>query len=565
MSKKMVAIMLSSLILISSTLSACSGNELEDKSATGNPAVSPLKGSDSKQEPRGKIKVTLYDRGSTPASEGTMTDNRWTRWIKENSPVDVEFISIPRWEYAQKLNTLFASGDAPDLIMEYDPAYKAQLYNQKQLLPIDDKLLNLAPTYKAIVDKNPLIRKAGTFPDGNFYVMGQPRPEGALDRLWIRKDWLDKLGLSVPTTVDEFYNVMKKFAESDLDGNKKNDSYGINLSQRGQVVIQTMFGTIFDKFGKQPWVLDEKGKMVFAWPQLEAALKFQKKLYDEQLVSKDFLTDDQGKIADQSFINGKIGIYSTYSTETLKSFRANNPGAELILMNLPKSEFGQFTSGVSAPVSSHAMINKSTKNPEAVMKYIEFMLSPKASEIMWYGFEGKNFNFDATGFPDGTEFSTTNAVERPYMGDLKNMHVLQWYTLADKWSKYYPGASAPKLPANATAEQTKEYEWLKWNYEKGLEGNKLYIDPSRPGATPYVFPPVMPDDLTINQTNGFKAIFDILQKGIVSGSAYSVEKTMADAKKAWETSNGKTIEKWMSDWWDANKDIIPTAKDVYKK
>src|SRR5690349_17067643 len=69
---------------------------------------------------RGSITATLYDRGNVPPAAGTVDNNRWSKWINEKGPVDVDFIPFPRSEQVQKLNLLFASGDAPDLIMEYD-------------------------------------------------------------------------------------------------------------------------------------------------------------------------------------------------------------------------------------------------------------------------------------------------------------------------------------------------------------------------------------------------------------------------------------------------------------
>ena len=91
-------------------------------------------------EERPKITVTIYDRGKVPASEGTIEENRWTRWINENGPVDVEFVAIPRTNSGDKLYVLFASGTAPDLVFEYSPAVRSTLYQQGQLMPLSEAL-----------------------------------------------------------------------------------------------------------------------------------------------------------------------------------------------------------------------------------------------------------------------------------------------------------------------------------------------------------------------------------------------------------------------------------------
>jgi putative aldouronate transport system substrate-binding protein len=60
-------------------------------------------------------------------ADRTMDNNRWTKWVNENKPNDVKYVAVPRFESLQKLNVLFASGFAPDLIFEYDTAYQGQL------------------------------------------------------------------------------------------------------------------------------------------------------------------------------------------------------------------------------------------------------------------------------------------------------------------------------------------------------------------------------------------------------------------------------------------------------
>lgn len=63
----------------------------------------------------------VYDRGLIPASEGTYDNNRWTKWIQENAPLEeVKFIVVPRTEAVQKMNMLFAAGEGPDVVANYE-------------------------------------------------------------------------------------------------------------------------------------------------------------------------------------------------------------------------------------------------------------------------------------------------------------------------------------------------------------------------------------------------------------------------------------------------------------
>jgi len=64
--------------------------------------------------------------------------------------------------------------------------------------------------------------------DGKLYGIPQYRDIGRA-ALIFRKDWLDKLGLSVPTTVEEYYNVSKAMAFDDPDGDGQQNTYGFML------------------------------------------------------------------------------------------------------------------------------------------------------------------------------------------------------------------------------------------------------------------------------------------------------------------------------------------------
>ncbi|MDZ7542662.1 hypothetical protein GNF83_15985, partial [Clostridium perfringens] len=123
---------LAALLVMSVLLSACSGNT---STSSNNNANSNNAGESDKKpappeknEKKPKITVSIYDRGLVPPGEGDYTKNRWTEWINENSPAEVEFIPVPRTGEAEKFNTLFASNSAPDLIMTYSQGYRNDLY-----------------------------------------------------------------------------------------------------------------------------------------------------------------------------------------------------------------------------------------------------------------------------------------------------------------------------------------------------------------------------------------------------------------------------------------------------
>ena len=75
------------------------------------------------EDDRPTITVTILDRSAVPTDQGTYEDNWATRWINENAPVKVEFVACARNSTYQNYNLWLASGEAPDLIMEFQPEY----------------------------------------------------------------------------------------------------------------------------------------------------------------------------------------------------------------------------------------------------------------------------------------------------------------------------------------------------------------------------------------------------------------------------------------------------------
>ena len=175
-----------------------------------------------------KITVAIYDRGNLNPEEGSMESNRWTEWINENAPVEVEFVAIPRWTSTDKYSTLFASDSAPDLILEYSTSYLGSLISNDCLRPIGDLIDNYSTNYKALLEQYPVMRKMGTV-NGELYYLTQCNPVTTNHTLVMRKDWLDALELEIPQTVDDFYDVLHAFTYEDPDGNGSDDTYGYSL------------------------------------------------------------------------------------------------------------------------------------------------------------------------------------------------------------------------------------------------------------------------------------------------------------------------------------------------
>ncbi|ALS27114.1 ABC transporter substrate-binding protein [Paenibacillus sp. 32O-W] len=159
-------------------------------------------------------------RVSTRADGGaSVAPDKLLAYMKENAKVNAEIQLIPSEHYRDKTNLMIAAGDLQDIMLLQDhEGY------QDELLPAI--AIDLTDKIKAFPRLQKLA-ESGRWINGKLY--GIPKPADPHDAAFpaVRQDWLNALGLAQPKTMDELYEVMKRFAETDPDGNGKHDTYGL--------------------------------------------------------------------------------------------------------------------------------------------------------------------------------------------------------------------------------------------------------------------------------------------------------------------------------------------------
>ena len=479
---------------------------------------------------RGHISVTVYDRGNIPAAEGTIENNRWTRWINENGPVDVTFVAIPRVRPEERLNVLFASRTAPDLIFEFAAPIKDDLWRQGMLMPIDEMIERYSTNYKEFLVNQPAIRRAATMPDGRMYHFGRTNLLNSQRVLLIREDWLENLGLNVPNTIEELFQVAKAFAEQDPDGNGIRDTYGMVLSSSAGPTIDQMFGATTWGIVNNEWVR--------TWERTEASLNFRKRLFDENIVDRDFLSDTQGRTAIQDLVNGRVGIFPWLMTNYLNffnneyaTFRRNVPEGRLIQIPFPETQFGRFNGVTQNPVQLTAFVNADARNPEAIMRYVDFISSAEAWMTLNNGIEGVHFNM-VNGIPINIDAQRRNQEVAWAMDYL----MLISYETTSRFAHPTGGFDL------SDPIQREGYNMWKNSF-------RMYLDPNLPFAeiTHPEHWPQLPSDLAL--LNSGMNLGDIFNRALVLGPAYTAAQAMSDARAAWDRGGGRQIEAWYANWW----------------
>ncbi|SDE46246.1 putative aldouronate transport system substrate-binding protein [Paenibacillus sp. UNCCL117] len=523
------------LAALACSLAACSQTAGKPEAGTGEGS-----GDSPKPVEKKKISVMVYDRNNLPQGEGTYEKNRWTEWINENGPKDVQvsFVPVPRGAVRDKLNTMFASGSAPDLILDFDPAIRNDLVTQKLVMPLDEIIEKHSVYYKDLIKKHPALAKLSAKEDGKNYMVGRIDGLDINHYVLIRNDWLKKLNLQVPKTPEELLAVAKAFADQDPDGNGKKDTYGIALSGTSENILTYMYQTTYP-------VLDKNLEYVNPWEQVKASNELKKKLYEAGAVDKDFLTDTTGKKAEQDFLAGKLGIWGgNFDVKKLTSLKTSVPTAEPVPMALPKTQFGQYAPELGSPMSPIGLINRDAKHPDAVMKFIDFISSPETGKTLYYGLEGVHWKAGENGCPqiiDEAKYKQEVSWNRDY------------FVLT---SKYFDKCQKEKKPTMTELE--KEFDQIT------EEARKLYLDVNSP--PPYSVDknvvPTLPQDLFVIKQNTETGIKDLWVKSIVT-PGYSMDQALADSQSMWKKSGGDKVDQYYATWFKDNKQRLVKVTDWY--
>ncbi|MBD2847601.1 ABC transporter substrate-binding protein [Paenibacillus sp. IB182496] len=228
--KKGAALAMTSALVIG-MLAACSdgGNNGGTTDSNGNnggnsaPAVNAAGTFPIVDEP-----ITLRVMTGANAAVEDFETNAFTQWFEEQTNIHVEWELVPSSMVSEKLNLTLASGDLPDVIMTMGVTAEQQaLYGEQGiLLPLNDYIAEYGVNTKKMFEASPLVEPTITSADGNIYALPAPNECyhcSMRQKMWIYQPWLDELGLDMPTTTEEFYDVLEAFKTQDPNGNGKAD------------------------------------------------------------------------------------------------------------------------------------------------------------------------------------------------------------------------------------------------------------------------------------------------------------------------------------------------------
>lgn len=319
-------------------------------------------------------------------------------------------------DFSSQLNTRIAAGDYPD-IMELGSRDALQMLAEK------GALLDLTPYLDRLTDVRAMVGEDGFkkgIIGGKTYAVAKT-PFLATNTYYIRKDWLDKLKLSVPTTSEELLKVAKAFTEGDPDGNGKKDTFGI--SGVGWQAFSPIFGSLgvpSMDIATGVYLKDGKTLTPPQDPNMKTALAEIKKFFDAGVVDPEIFSN-KGTAADDKGIKGQVGIvYTGWTAYIRKEGAANvklaNPNAQWTMIPTIKGPAGEIVGSydvgaTSGLIAIPKILEKDQNKLQKIFDLLNYVSSPEGSQLVQYGIKDKHFTTEG----DKVKMTELGAKEAGYI------------------------------------------------------------------------------------------------------------------------------------------------------
>lgn len=366
------------------------------------------------------IKVMVWDRGD--AAPGTTTeDNALTQWIKEQVKekfnINVEYVSVPRSGSDDKLNIMMSGGTAPDIVFSYD---QTLFYNYASSGALTD-LTDIYAQYGGNIAEYCAEAQSGIgdLGDQKFAVMKQRGTANARHVQYIRKDWLDELGMDVPTNKEELEEYLYAVKDAGLG-----TPWGMSGRGDTEKMYLNYLGSYVDLASDRDAYIYSEAYMAVA-PGSKDGLKKLNQYYNDGLITQDFPTDTAEDVYMAEVTNGNVGFVLDDTTHIWDCMAVLNPTIGVKPTFIPVQCFdlpdGSYRTPYEYRYAMFVMVPSTTSEEKAVacMKYLNWMADPEVAIQIRYTPE---VTFDDSGV--AIEMTTEERAELGYPGTPDDLGIM---------------------------------------------------------------------------------------------------------------------------------------------
>ncbi len=353
------------------------------------------------------ISVTRRVDAQTKFAQGdNLENNPWSRMIQKL--FGVKFSVAWTWatndEADSKYNLALSSGDMPEYLETVPLNVFVQMVQAGALEDITDAWEKYAGNrWKKAFEPYGDLPWTWSKVDGRIY--GIPRVEDLAHNdtiLWYRADWLDKLNLKPPKTLDELHDVALEIVKSGIGKGASGTTLGLMANKQYGATWYGSLDPIWGAFGVIP---HQQGthwskvgdNLVFdsIRPEMKDALALLNKWYKDGIFRKDFFTVETSDSV-QDVASGQVGLHFTPSWGANLDTVKNDPEAKWAFTNIPtgpNGKKGKYTENNFKPESF--VFRKGAQNIEKIFQITNWMIElTEDFSRRFHGWEGANYTWD---------------------------------------------------------------------------------------------------------------------------------------------------------------------------
>ena len=371
-------------------------------------------------------KMTGGNNSNMPG-EDTYENNAYTRYLKNMLNVQNEDAFEAYEDYDEVVSMSIETGEMPDVMVVSTIEDVKKLAEKGMIEDLTDAYQNCASTrLKAIYSSY-----GGSFFDnvtfdGKIMAIPETNIEDGPMMLWLRKDWLDKLGLEEPETLDDVEYIVSQFVENDPGNNGEGNTVGLvcdqNLVGESGYSYEYQMDILFACYDAYPrqWLVEEDGSISYGSvkPEVKEALAKLSKMYKNGILDNKFLLRSDTNII-ELIEDGKCGSFFGpwwAPNNPLMSAKSKNPEAEWKPYMIATDEDGSVSYCYRNPSYKYVVVRKGYEHPEIAVKILNVMYDylryqdTNATEISKY----YQLNVDITARPISINVDYQNALNRCY-------------------------------------------------------------------------------------------------------------------------------------------------------
>ena len=312
--------------------------------------------------------------------QNTYEDNAYTRYLRKMLNIQNDNVYMEREDrYDELVNILAKDQTLPDVLVISDRAILKELVENDLIEDLTDVYENCTtPRIKEMFESyGSDLWDMGSF-DGRLMAIPETVTDHGPRLLWLRKDWMDELGLEEPKTLEDAFDIIESFVANKMGTSDDEDPVGLvcDTDLVGNTSSSYSVEPVFDKFYASPqqWV-NQNGQIVYGSVTQETknALSYLHELYERRVLDQNFALRAQNNLRDL-VVDGKCGAFFGLW------WTPNNPLVDVYEKNkeidwepyyLQKSETDDAYD--SFRDNKYVVVRKGYEHPEIVMKIISVL------------------------------------------------------------------------------------------------------------------------------------------------------------------------------------------------